>query len=141
VAKRHVPEGELLSRWRGELASIGWSPQRLAASIDAAAGSRIVADPSLAELHRVLGVLLADDGALARQKVFARRHVLVELAPLVYGWDTRLVEGVAARVMADPEVVPLVGVAGGGRGGACVGVCARPGGGDRGADRNRPRAS
>jgi len=112
VAKRHVPEGELLSRWRGELASIGWSPQRLAASIDAAAGSRIVAEPSLAELHRVLGVLLADDGALARQKVFARRHVLVELAPLVYGWDPRMVEGVAARVLADPEVVPLVGVAG-----------------------------
>lgn len=46
------------------------------------------------------------------RKVFARRHVLVELAPLVYGWDPRLVEGVAARVVADPEVVPLVGVAG-----------------------------
>jgi len=112
AAKRHVPEGELLSRWRGELASIGWSPERLAASIDAAAGARIVAEPSLAELHRVLGVLLADDGALARQKVFARRHVLVELAPLVFGWDPRLVDALAARVMADPEVVPLVGVAG-----------------------------
>ncbi len=112
TAKRHVPEGELLARWRGELASIGWSPERLEASITAAAGSRIVAEPSLTELHRVLGVLLADDGALARQKVFARRHLLVELAPLIYGWDPRLVEGVAARVLADPEVVPLVGVAG-----------------------------
>jgi conjugative relaxase-like TrwC/TraI family protein len=112
AAKRHVPEGELVARWRGELASIGWSPERLEASITAAAGSRIVAEPSLTELHRVLGVLLADDGPLARQKVFARRHVLVELAPLVYGWQPRLVDGVAARVLADPEVIPLVGVGG-----------------------------
>jgi len=112
TAKRHVPEGELVARWQAELASIGWSPERLEASITAAAGSRIVAEPSLAELHRVLGVLLADDGALARQKVFSRRHVLVDLAPLVYGWQPRLVEGVAARAMADPEVIPLVGVAG-----------------------------
>ena len=112
AAKRHAPEGELLLRWRAELASIGWSPQRLEASIGAAAGARIVGEPSLTELHRVLRALLADDGALGRQKVFARRHVLLELAPLVYGWQPRLVDAVAARVLADPEVIPLVGVAG-----------------------------
>jgi hypothetical protein len=86
AAKRHVSEGELLSRWRAELVSIGWSVAALNEAVDAAAGARIVAEPSLTELHRVLRALLADDGALARQKVFARRHVLVELAPLVYGW-------------------------------------------------------
>ncbi|MGH9077042.1 MAG: MobF family relaxase, partial [Acidimicrobiales bacterium] len=112
AAKRHVPEGELVARWRAELVSIGWTPDRLTASVDAATGSRIIGEPSRAELHRVLGVLLADDGALARHKVFSRRHVLVELAPLVFGWQPELVEAVAARVLADPEVIPLVGVAG-----------------------------
>jgi len=112
AAKRHVPEGELLARWRAELASIGWTPDRLASSIDAASGARVVGEPGLAELRRVLGVLLADDGPLARMKVFSRRHLLVELTPHLYGWEPRLVEAVAARVLADPEVLPLVGVAG-----------------------------
>jgi len=71
-----------------------------------------VGAPSPAEVHRVLGVVLADDGALAWMKVFSRRHLLVELAPHLYGWEPRLVEAVAARVLADPEVIPLVGVAG-----------------------------
>jgi ATP-dependent exoDNAse (exonuclease V) alpha subunit len=59
-----------------------------------------------------LGLLLADDGPLARMKVFSRRHLLVELTPHLYGWEPRLVEAVAARVLADPEVIPLIGVAG-----------------------------
>src|SRR6516165_10854386 len=36
TAKQHTVEGELVIRWRGELASIGWPIERLAASIDAA---------------------------------------------------------------------------------------------------------
>ena len=112
TAKRHVPAGELVARWRSELASIGWTPDRLTASITAASQARIAGEPSLAEVHRVLGLVLADDGPLARMKVFSRRHLLVELAPLLYGWDPRLVDAVAARVLADPDVIPLVGVAG-----------------------------
>jgi len=112
AAKRHLPEGELMARWTAELASIGWTPERLTKSIESASQSRIVGEPSLAELHRVLGLLLADDGPLARMKVFSRRHLLVELTPHLYGWGPRLVEAVAARVLADPEVLPLVGVAG-----------------------------
>ncbi|MDA8061664.1 MAG: AAA family ATPase, partial [Actinomycetota bacterium] len=112
AAKRHVPEGELVARWRAELASIGWTPDRLTASIDAASGARIVGKPSLTEVHRVLGLVLADDGPLARMKVFSRRHLLVELAPHLYGWEPRLIYAVAGRVLADPDVIPLVGVAG-----------------------------
>ncbi|MHB1929115.1 MAG: AAA family ATPase [Acidimicrobiales bacterium] len=112
AAKRHVSEGELVARWRAELASIGWSVAAVNEAVDAASQSRIAGEPSLNELHRVLGVVLADDGALARRKVFSRRHLLVELAPHLYGWEPRLVEAVAARVLADPDVIPLVGVAG-----------------------------
>ena len=112
AAKRHVPEGELVARWRAELASIGWSVDVLNETVDAAAGSRIAGEPSLAELHRVLAVVLAHDGPLARMKVFSRRHLLVELAPFLYGWEPRLVDAVAARVLADPDVIPLIGVDG-----------------------------
>jgi conjugative relaxase-like TrwC/TraI family protein len=112
AVKRHAPEGELLARWTAELSSIGWEPPRLAASIDAASRARIAGEPSRGELRRVLCELLAEDGALTRQKVFSRRHLLVELGPYLYGWEPRLVEAVAARLLADPEVIPLVGVAG-----------------------------
>ena len=112
AAKRHVPEGESVARWRAELASIGWSITSVNEAVDAASSSRIAGKASLKEVHRVLGVVLADDGALARMKVFSRRHLLVELAPHLYGWEPRLVDAVAARVLADPDVIPLIGVAG-----------------------------
>ncbi len=44
--------------------------------------------------------------------MFSRRHVLVELAPLLYGWEPRLIEAAASRLLADPEAIPIVGVAG-----------------------------
>ena len=36
-AKRHEPEGQIVERWRAELASVGWPAERLAESIDTAA--------------------------------------------------------------------------------------------------------
>ena len=112
AVQRHVPEGELVARWRSELETVGWPAERLAKAVEAAAGSRIAGRPSRAGLHRALAVLSADDGPLARHKVFSRRHVLVELAPLLYGWEPRLIEAAAARLLADPDTIPLVGVAG-----------------------------
>ena len=38
-AKRHEPEGQLVERWREELASVGWPAERLAEAIDAAAAA------------------------------------------------------------------------------------------------------
>lgn len=54
AAKRHVPEDELVARWRAELASIGWSVAAVKEAVDAASGARIVGEASLTELHRVL---------------------------------------------------------------------------------------
>ena len=56
--------------------------------------------------------ILGQDGDLARRKVFSRRHVMVAVAPHLYGQDPRLLEALVDRLLADPEVVPLVGVAG-----------------------------
>ncbi len=60
----------------------------------------------------MLDEVLAADGELARRKVFSRRHVLVELAPHLFGQDPRALDLVVDRALRDPEVIPLVGVAG-----------------------------
>jgi hypothetical protein len=39
-AKRHEPQGQLVERWRAELAAVGWPVERLAASVDAASQAR-----------------------------------------------------------------------------------------------------
>jgi conjugative relaxase-like TrwC/TraI family protein len=81
TAKEHAVEGELVARWRSELALIGWPADRLTAAIDSAA-VELGSPPNLTfkSVRRMLGEALAGDGELARRKVFARRHVLVELA-------------------------------------------------------------
>jgi hypothetical protein len=113
TAKEHGVEGELVSRWRGELASIGWPAERLTAAIDSAA--RELGPPpklTLKSVRRMLGEVLSGDGELARRKVFARRHVLVELAPHLFGQDLQVLDLLVDRALQDPEAIPLVGVAG-----------------------------
>ena len=60
----------------------------------------------------MLGEVLSADGELARRKVFSRRHLLVELAPHLFGQDPRALDVLVDRALQDPEVIPLVGVAG-----------------------------
>ena len=109
-AKEHQAEGELVARWRAELEAAGWPVERLTASVEAARGD---ARPMrLKDARRLLSELLRDDGDLARRKVFSRRHVIVALAPHLYGQDPALLDPLVARALADPEVVPLVGVKG-----------------------------
>ncbi|MGH9086676.1 MAG: AAA family ATPase, partial [Acidimicrobiales bacterium] len=112
TAKEHRSEGELVGRWRAELAAAGWPPDRLLASVQAASGTRIAGRPSVWEVRRILTDALVGDGDLARRKVFARRHLVVALAPNLYGWDPRALDALVARAVADPAVVPLLGVAG-----------------------------
>ena len=112
-AKQHDVEGELVARWQGELASVGWPVERLAAAIDAAA--QHVGPPpklSLKTVRRMLGDVLSAEGELARRKVFSRRHLLVELAPHLFGQDPHTLDLLVDRALQDPEVIPLVGVAG-----------------------------
>jgi conjugative relaxase-like TrwC/TraI family protein len=112
-AKEHRVQDDLVGRWQGELASIGWPTQRLAAGIDRAAEE--IGPPSkltLKSVRRMLGQVLSPDGELARRKVFSPRHLLVELAPHLFGQDPRTLDALVDRALQDPEVIPLVGVAG-----------------------------
>jgi hypothetical protein len=112
-AKQHGVEGELVAHWRGELASIGWPVERLTAAIDGAA-LELGPTPKLTlkSVRQMLGEVLSSDGELVRRKVFARRHVLVERAPHLFGQDPRALDLLAGRALQDPEVIPLVGVVG-----------------------------
>ena len=56
--------------------------------------------------------MLGPEGDLARRKVFSRRHLVVALAPPVFGQRPEVLERLVDRALADPEVVPLVAVAG-----------------------------
>jgi hypothetical protein len=56
--------------------------------------------------------VLGPEGDLARRKAFSRRHLVVALAPHVFGQRPEVLEQLVERALADPEVVPLVGVAG-----------------------------
>jgi hypothetical protein len=67
---------------------------------------------TLTDARRLVSELLRDDGELARRKVFSRRHVIVALAPQLYGQDPAFLDPLVDRAIADPEVVPLVGVKG-----------------------------
>ena len=112
-AKHHEPEGNLMSRWRAELAAAGWPAERLATSVDAARRGREDPKPlSVRDARALLGEVLGDDGDLARRKVFSRRHVIVAVAPHLFGQPPEVLEKLVDRALADPEVVPLVGVAG-----------------------------
>jgi conjugative relaxase-like TrwC/TraI family protein len=112
--KRHTPVGELVPRWHAEVEATGWSIERMAAEVDleAACHPRPAPTLSAAEMRRVVEDALAPEGPLAATKVFCRRDVIVAVAPALYGAEPAELSRVVARTLADPEAVPLLGVAG-----------------------------
>ena len=92
-AKGHEAEGELVSRWRSELAETGWPVERLVASVDAARRDREAVEP-LAQRGTGTGSdVLGAEGDLARRKVLSRRHLVVALAPHVFGQRPEVLSG------------------------------------------------
>ena len=92
-----------MERWRAELTSVGWPAERLAEAIDAAAAAGLPARISFEDARRLISGALAPDGELARRKAFSRRHVLVELAPRLYGQDPALLADGRARAWPTPR--------------------------------------
>ncbi len=114
-AKEHGVEGELVARWRGELASIGWPVERLGAAIDGAA-RRGRAAPEVDAEERAPDArrgALGSDGELARRKVFCPPPCArgTGPAPVRPGPPSCSICS-SVGPSQDPEVIPLVGVAG-----------------------------
>jgi len=118
-AKRHEAVDDLLPRWRDELAAAGYPVRDLEAGIVEAsreaarpehyADKARLADHQLAWLSQQT---LHPDGDLAGRKIFFRRDVIVALGPQLYGRPVDELQRATARVLADPEAVPLIGVPG-----------------------------
>ena len=112
--KRHSPLGDLMPRWVGEIGEVGWSVERVAASIEHEAARYRRPRPELSnhELRGIATAALADDSALVARKVFSKRDVIVAVAPQLYGRNLSEVARAVGRTLADPEAVRLLGVAG-----------------------------
>ncbi len=112
--KRHASVTDLLPRWEAEAQAVGWSLDAIARSVEHHALSRPRPAPTLspAEIRSVVTEVLEPEGPLAARKVFSRRHVIVAVAPALYGADPAELSKVVDRSLADPEAVPLLGVAG-----------------------------
>ncbi len=113
-AKRHEAAGDLLARWRGELDAAGLPVADLLASIDQASAERARLRDHLTrdQVDALVAHTLGAKGRLSARKVFSRRDVVVAVAPSLFGLEAAELDRVVARVLADPEAVPLFGVPG-----------------------------
>ena len=113
-AKRHTPVGELLPRWKAEIEAVGWSVERIAATVEHEAAAYRRPSPKLSnyELRAIAQEVLADDGPLVTRKIFSKRDVIVAVVPHLYGRDVTELAPVVNRTLSDPEAVRLLGVAG-----------------------------
>ncbi len=113
-AKRHQPEGLLMSQWRAELESAGHALTDLVARVDAASREQRPIQPLTKDQgRRLVADVLDPQGTLATRKVFGRKDVVVAMAPHLYGQDPAILEPLVSRTLADPEAIPLIGVSGG----------------------------
>jgi conjugative relaxase-like TrwC/TraI family protein len=112
--KRHESTGDLLPRWQGELDAAGFPVADLLASIDQAAAERAPVRDHLTrgQMDALAAEALGTESRLATRKVFSRRDVVVAVAPSLFGLEAGELDRVVGRVLADPEAVPLLGVAG-----------------------------
>ena len=115
-AKRHTSVEDLLPRWRAELTTAGFPPDQLLADIDQAGlayqrqhnnGNEILGNRALTATAEDL---LGPTGTLSARKVFAKRDVIVAVAPMVFGLPADRVGQSHHRVLRDPDAIPLVGV-------------------------------
>jgi conjugative relaxase-like TrwC/TraI family protein len=113
--KRFTGVEELMPRWQAELREVGWGVERL--------GRALTDARSLAQGFRpALTTEQVDDIAtrlfdvrgdfLRRSKVFTRSRLIAEVAPLLYGHIPTELDGVLNDMLANREVVPLIGVDG-----------------------------
>jgi len=99
-----------MARWRGEIESVGWSIEALQRSVSE--HRRQHRRPAPVNEREVVTKALAPDGPLATRKVFARRHVVVAVAPALFGAHPAELARLVDRVLGDPEALPLVATAG-----------------------------
>jgi len=101
-----------MSRWRAEIDSVGWSVESLDRAVTRDRRRRLQPQLAPAEERKIVNAALAPDRPLAARKVFDRRHVVVAVAPALFGAYPAELPRMVNRVRADPAALPLVATAG-----------------------------
>ncbi|MGH9152391.1 MAG: MobF family relaxase, partial [Acidimicrobiales bacterium] len=115
AVKRFTGVDQLMPRWVAELEAHGWTIEQLAAAMDAARqqGTGLLPDLTDHEIEDLTAEMMDPDGEfLTRWKVFGRSRLVAEIGPRLYGRHPDELDRVVNRVIASPEVVPLIGVSG-----------------------------
>ena len=114
--KRHSSVEELVPRWRAELTTAGFPPEQLVADIEQAGlayqrqhhqGFEILGNRALTAMGEDM---LGPTGTLSARKVFAKRDVIVAVAPMVFGLPVTELDKATTCVLRDPDAIPLGGV-------------------------------
>lgn len=95
-----------MDRWQAELAAIGHPVHELDAAVAEASRSRTLRPDvaSRAEMRDLVEATLAPDSALSRRKVFARKGVVVAVAPALFGCTPML--SLSSSSPASPVPIP-----------------------------------
>ncbi|HEU5151128.1 MAG TPA: MobF family relaxase [Iamia sp.] len=112
AAKRDTGVDELMPQWRAELDSIGWSADRLVATLEGVrAQDRALPFPMTnGQVDTLAAEVLDSDGDLmARHKIFTRTRLISTVAPRLYGRDPAELDRVVDHILASQAVVPLLG--------------------------------
>ncbi len=110
--KARTPLTDLMGRWHAELADVGYPVAALSQLVDEASRGFRLEPVGVKRMRELIAEALGPQGNLGRRKVFSRADVIVAVAPSLYGQPSHLLDAAVGRLIADPEVIPLVGVAG-----------------------------
>ena len=104
--RENLPWNDGLPKWRQELEDAGYPVGHLHGLIRRAADLAVPLSPTLtdAEVTELVARVVAVDGPLAQRKVFARRDVIVAVAPHLYGGDPAELDRVLDAVVIAVEV-------------------------------------
>lgn len=105
--KERQPVEDLMARWRQELADIGLDLGDIDYAVRRNHDHRITTELTDRDLDALAAQLLAIDGPLAADKVFARRDVMVAAAPLLYGLDPSMLARLVDKVLEHPDAIPI----------------------------------
>jgi hypothetical protein len=108
--KAHDHVGDLVARWRAELARAGYPVAELEEAVDLA--GRAYEPPGPAVVEDVAAQLLAPGGRLASEKTFTRGDVVVAMAPHLHGLPVSHLDGAVEAVLSHEQAVALPPVAG-----------------------------
>ncbi|HTW10906.1 MAG TPA: AAA family ATPase, partial [Acidimicrobiales bacterium] len=103
--KVYEPVGDLVPRWRADLARAGYPPAELWRSVERAGLAYEVPSPAIVDA--VVPELLAPGGRLASEKTFTRDDAIVAVAPHLHGLPVSFLDEAVDKVLGHEHAIAL----------------------------------